>query len=62
MSAIRFPGTPATILTERIMSEIAVHLAPDSYEARYDKVYGIVHRLVLADTLVANLAKKLRGE
>lgn len=55
-----FSSSPASKLTERIMSAIGEHLRPDApgQLVHYNRVYEHVHRLVLADMLVANLARK----
>jgi len=52
-----FGNTPTTKTTERIMSEVAPHLLEGT--AHYNAVYSIVHRYLLASTLVDGLARKL---
>ena len=45
-----FGNTPATKLTERIMSEIKSHLIEGT--AHYNAVYSTLHRIFLAEQLV----------
>lgn len=59
-----FGNTPATRLTERIMAEIKPHLKDDApgQPTHYNRVYAAIHRQVLAEILVGNIAKKYSGE
>lgn len=60
-----FSNTPASRLTERIMSELQPHLKqepPPQENHHYNRAYEIVHRHVLAGMLVDRLARKQRLE
>lgn len=59
---VDFGNTPATKLTERIMGQLAEHIRidpPPQENHHYNRVYEIVHREVLAYSLVDRLARKL---
>ena len=50
-----FGDTPTTRQTERIMTQINEHLIGGT--PHYNRVYEIIHRELLAATLVAGLAR-----